>query len=260
LLIGGVDHVRGTTARHWNATFRFIVTVATCLQTVHAGPPYVTDDPEPTETHQFENYLYVQATHAVSSSPYPGVGIEINYGAFANTQLSWAIPLNPNPGPGGMGQVWAPLGGGIKYRLIQEDSEGWRPQVAVFPQIFIPIGSASHSTPITELLPIWLQKSFGPWTTFGGGGFTRNPGTTNRNFAVYGWALQRQINDKLEFGVELFGQSHDTAADHGSTAAGIATLYDLDETWHLIGSVNSSIAGARENDEFSYNLALKWTH
>jgi hypothetical protein len=249
-----------TAARNRNATFLHFFLVATCLQSVQAGPPYVTDDPEPTDTHQFENYFYVQGTRAAGSFADPGVGIEINYGAFANTQLSWSIPLNLNPGPGGMGQVWAPFGGGIKYRFVQEDSEGWRPQVAVFPQIFIPIGSAAHSNPITELLPIWLQKSFGPWMAFGGGGYTRNPGSNNRNFAVYGWALQRQISHKLELGVELFGQTHDAAEDHGSTAAGFAALYDLDETWHLIGSVNTSIAGARESDKFSYNLALKWTH
>jgi hypothetical protein len=105
-----------------------------------------------------------------------------------------------------------------------------------------------------------VQKSLGLWTAFGGGGYARQPGTNNRNFAVYGWALQRQVNDKLELGVELFGQTHDTAEDHGSAAAGFAALYDLNETWHLVGSVNTSIAGAGENDRFSYNLALKWTH
>ncbi len=249
-----------TVVRNRTASFTCIFLVATCPQAVHAGPPYVTDDPEPTDTHQFENYLYVEGTRAAGSFPAPGVGIEINYGAFTNTQLSWSFPLNLNPTPGGMGEVWAPLGGGVKYRFIQEDPKGWRPQVAIFPQVFIPIGSASHSTPTTELLPLWVQKSFGPWTAFGGGGYTRNPGTNNRNFAVYGWALQRQINRKLQMGVELFGQTQDTVPDHGSTAAGLAALYDLNETWHLIGSVNTSIAGAGENDRFSYNIALKWTH
>jgi hypothetical protein len=243
-----------------NARFLYICLAATRLQSVAAGPPFVTDDPEPTDTHQFENYLYVQSTNTSGSFSGPGVGLEINYGAFDNTQLSWSVPLNPNPGPGGMGLVWAPLGGGIKYRFIQEDSDGWRPQVAVFPQIFIPVGSASHSSPTTELLPIWLQKSFGAWTIFGGGGYTRNPGEDNRNFAIYGGALQRQINHQLALGVEIFGQTHDTATDRGSTAAGLAALYDLNETWHLIGSVNTGIAGNAESDRFSYNLALKWTH
>jgi len=219
----------------------------------------VTDDPEPTELHQFENYLYLQGTRAVGSFSDPGVGVEINYGAFEDTQLSVSVPLNPNPGPGGIGLVWAPLGGGVKYRFIEEDRDGWRPQLALFPQVFVPIGAASHSVPTTELLPVWLQKAFGNWTTFGGAGFTRNPGKGNRNFAIYGIAVQRQMNDHFAVGVELFGQTQDAIDARGTTAAGLGALYDFDETWHLIGSANVAVAGAMENDRYSYNLAVKWT-
>jgi hypothetical protein len=225
-----------------------------------AGPPYVTDDPEPTDTGQFENYLYSQGARTSSQAINPGVGIEINYGAFEDTQLSWAVPLNPNPGPGGMGVVWTPLGGGVKYRFIEEDDDGWRPQVAFFPQIFIPVGSASHVTPTTELLPIWIQKSFGSWMTFGGGGFTNNPGAGNRDYLIYGWALQNQITDKLALGGEVFGETRDSISDHASTAVGLAALYDFNDTWHLVGSINTGIVKARQSDEFSYNFALKWTH
>ena len=73
-----------------------------------AGPPYVTDDPEPTETGHFENYLYMQGTRVSGQGFDPGVGIEIDYGAFANTQLTVTLPINPNPGPGGIGLSWAP--------------------------------------------------------------------------------------------------------------------------------------------------------
>lgn len=224
-----------------------------------AGPPFVTDDPEPTETGHFENYLFAEGTHADEAYHYPAAGVEINYGAFENTQLSWSLPLNTNPGPGGMGQVWEPLGGGIKYRFVQEDEKGWRPQAGFFPQVFIPIGAESHTGHVTELLPIWIQKSYGPWTSFGGGGFTRNPGTGNKNFISYGWTVQRQLNDRLALGVEVFGQTRDAAGDRGSTAAGFGWLYDFSETWHLVGSVNTAIAGQSQSDYFSYNLALKWT-
>jgi hypothetical protein len=155
--------------------------------------------------------------------------------------------------------VWAPLGGGVKYSFIQEDDNGWQPQVGIFPQIFIPVGSASRSTPTTGLLPIWIQKSFGTWTTFGGSGYTNNPGAGNRNFIIYGWALQHQITDNLALGGEVFGQTRDSASDRASTAVGMAALYDFNDTWHLIGSVNTGIVQARQSDQFSYNLALKWT-
>jgi hypothetical protein len=225
-----------------------------------AGPPYVTDDPEPTDTGQFENYLYVQGTRAQGAFAAPEAGIEINYGAFPETQLSASVPLNPNPGPGGMGLVWAPLGTGVKYRFLDEDENGWRPQAAIFPQVFIPVGSASHTTPTTELLPIWLQKSFGAWTSFGGAGFVNNPGAGNRDFEIYGWALQRQVTNNLQLGGEVFGQTRSSASQAASTAVGLAVLYDFSDEWHIVGSVNTGIADAREADRLSYNLALKWTH
>lgn len=250
----------GAAKRSQKCTFTCIFFFAGCFGSASAGPPYVTDDPEPTDLHQFENYFYLQGTRAAGSFSDPGIGIEINYGAFENIQLSLSVPLNPNPGPGSIGLVWAPLGGGIKYRFIQEDRDGWRPQVALFPQVFVPIGSASHAAPTSEFLPVWLQESFGPWTTFGGSGYTRNPGSGNKNFALYGWAIQRQMNAKFALGVELFGQTKDTIQGRGITAAGVGALYDFDETWHLIGSANIAIAGARESDRYSYNLAVRWNH
>jgi hypothetical protein len=223
-----------------------------------AGPPYVTDDPEPTDTGHWENYLFVEGTRAGGQFGGPPVGVELNYGAFTDTQLTFSFPLNPDPGAGGMGLVWAPLGGGIKYRFIEEDEDGWRPQVAFFPQIFVPVGTAARTSPTTELLPIWMQKSFGPWTMFGGGGFTNNPGAGNRDFANYGWALQRQVSSDFALGVEVFGQSRDSDADRGAAAVGLAGLYDFSDEWHLVGSVNTGIV-YRPADEYSFNLALKWT-
>jgi hypothetical protein len=224
-----------------------------------AGPPYVTDDPEPTDTGHFENYLFVEGTRAGHEFGGPPVGIEINYGGFADTQLTLSVPLNPDPGPGGMGIVWAPLGGGVKYRFIEEDEDGWRPQVAFFPQISIPVGSAAHNSPTTELLPIWLQKSFGPdWVVFGGGGYTNNPGTDNRNFVNYGLAVQHQFTPTLALGCEVFGQGRDSVEDRPSTAVGLAAQYDLSDEWHLIGSVNTGVIN-RTADEYGFNLAVKWT-
>ncbi len=225
-----------------------------------AGPPYITDDPEPTETGHWENYLFTEGVRTADQKIVPAAGVELNYGAFENTQLTASFPLNPNPGPLGMGVVWAPLGVGVKYRFIQEDEDGWMPQVAFFPSVSIPVGPANAGAPVTELLPIWMQKTFGAWTVFGGGGYTNNPGPGNRDFANYGIALQNQVADNLVLGVELFGQGKDAFDSHPSTAVGLAALFDFDENWHLVGSVNTGIVNARESDQFSYNLALKWTN
>jgi len=224
-----------------------------------AGPPYVTDDPEPTDTGHFENYFFVEGTRAGAPFGSPAVGVELNYGPVADTQLTASFPLESNPGTVGLGNVWAPLGVGVKYRFVEEDENGWRPQVAFFPSIAIPVGNAAHDSPTTELLPIWMQKSFGrDWVVFGGGGFTNNPGAGNRDFVNYGLAVQHQFTEKLALGCEVFGQSRDSADDAATTAVGLAAIYDLSDEWHLIGSVNTGVI-SHEADEVGFNLAVKWT-
>jgi hypothetical protein len=240
--------------------WRLLLALAVFAPSVaHAGPPYVTDDPEPPEVGHWENYLYSEGASTANQSMRAEAGIELNYGAFENTQLSLSLPLNFNPGPGGMGTVWAPLGGGVKYRFIEEDKDGWRPQIGIFPQVFVPVGSLNHGAPVTEFLPIWMQKSLGKWTTFGGAGYMFNPGAENRNYVAYGWALQRQLWDNFSMGVEVFGQTRDNIHDRPATAAGIAAEYDFSERWHVVGSVNTGIAAAAQSDRLSYNVALKWT-
>ena len=95
-----------------------------------------------------------------------------------------------------------------------------------------------------------MQKSFGAWTTFGGGGYTNNPGSGNRNYVIYGWALQRQVTDALALGGEVFGQTRASIGGRASAAIGLAALYDFNKTWHLIGSVNSGIVDARQSVVF----------
>jgi hypothetical protein len=226
---------------------------------VLAGPPFITDDPEPTDTGHFENYLYVQGTRAGGATSGPAEGIEINYGAAPDTQLTLSVPIDSNPGAGSMGSLYAPLGAGVKYRFIEEDDDGWRPQVAVFPQIAFPVGSASRSVPTTLLLPLWAQKSSGAWTCFGGGGIVINPGGANRDFLVYGGALLRQIDDRLQIGLESFGASRSATATGAGTAIGLGAILDLSEHWHLIGSVNAGLVNARGADAGSYVFAVKWT-
>jgi hypothetical protein len=134
-----------------------------------AGPPFRTDDPEPVEYGHYEFYTFFSGTHVTGDRSGVGPGFELNYGLIPEGQFHVVAPLafdNPSGSPSQFGIGDTELG--FKYRFIREDEKGWRPQVGVFPFLEVPTGDqnlglgAGHWR---EYLPLWVQKSFGDWTT-----------------------------------------------------------------------------------------------
>ena len=132
-----------------------------------AGPPFTTDDPQPTDYKQFEIYLYSEGTHSAGNTTGTLPGIEINYGAAPNLQVSIAIPLAYDRGENhGARMSYGATEIGVKYRFIEEDETGWQPQVSFYPSAEIPIGDSDRPAGIGGghtrfFLPLWTQKSFG---------------------------------------------------------------------------------------------------
>lgn len=230
-----------------------------------AGPPYSTDDPEPTDYRSFEIYMYSAGTHADGNTSGTLAGLEINYGAAPNLQLSVAVPFAYDKGVGhGTLYGYGATEFGVKYRFMQEDDDGWTPQVSFYPSAEIPIGDSDRPQGIggghaRYFLPLWAQKSWGPWTTFGGGGYWINPGNGDRNYWFMGWALQRQMTANFSMGAEIFHQTEDTVRSEESSGMNIGAIYDLSNRWHLVGSVGTGVQNARHTDETTYYLAVKWT-
>jgi hypothetical protein len=143
----------------------------------------------------------------------------------------------------------------------------WWPQVAVFPLLEVPTGDVNKGLGATgearEFLPIWLQKDFGKWTTYGGGGYWNNPGDGNNNYWFVGWLLQRKITDKLTLGGELFHQTADTIittpTNKGSTGFNLGGTYDFSDNYHLLFSAGRGIQNAETSNLFSYYVAFQWT-
>jgi hypothetical protein len=136
----------------------------------------------------------------------------------------------------------------------------------------LPTGDATHglgSGRTHEFLPIWLQKDFGKWTTYGGGGYGHNPGPGNKDYWFVGWLLQRQVTDDLALGGEIFHQTASTTARPGDvgyplgakdlTAFNLGGVYDLSEHYHLLFSGGRGLQNADSGDAFSYYLGLQWT-
>ena len=228
-----------------------------------AGPPFQTDDPDPVEYQRFEAYLFELS----DSTPAGGTNLEapafeMNWGAVPDLQLHVVIPLVTNfaasDGPAYTGLGDTELG--AKYRLIKESEK--IPEIGIFPFIELPSGDASHGLGVGSTwyrLPLWIQKSWGPWTTYGGGGEVFASASGYNNYLFAGWLAQKKLSENLTLGAELFSHGAEGAAStstSSSTMLDIGGYYSFTPDYQLLFAAGHSIAGQAET--YTY-LSLYWT-
>lgn len=235
-----------------------------CGARMWAGPPFQTDDPEPVDFRHYEFYQF----GAVDSTPVEtdavGPALEFNWGAVPNVQLHVVLPFGASvpgnhlayaaedrgQGPAHYGLVDMELG--VKYRFVNETSH--RPQIGVFPMVEAPTGDSDRGLGIGKVwykLPVWIQKSWGPWTSYGGGGYEIVPQDGYRNFAYAGWLVQRDIGKKLTLGAEFYTHQSEGMAAPQFQAAGMVDVggyyYFKNPGLQLLFSYGHSVAGQTEN-------------
>jgi hypothetical protein len=213
-----------------------------------AGPPYVTDDPEPVEYRHWEVYLASIFTKQPDAWTATAPHIEINYGAVPNVQLHTILPLTLYaPGEGANSYGYGDTELGVKYRFVQESD--WRPQIGTFPLLEVPTGSRARnlgSGHLQTFLPIWLQKSVGPWTTYGGAGYWINPGTDKRNWWYTGILIQRSVLPNLAPGFEIFYQTPQEVGGPSETRFSVGFVWDLSDLQHIMASAGRGIEGPNQ--------------
>jgi hypothetical protein len=176
------------TVRLLNALALASLLLFTVAGRAEAGPPYQTDDPEPTAYRHYEIYVFssydADASHAADATL---PSLEINYGLMPNVQFSVTAPFAAARVPGtaynaGLGDAEIAL----KVRFLQEGPG--RPQASFYPAIELPTGNATlglgGGLP-KVFLPIWLQKTNGAWTYFGGGGVWHQSGDRQPRLHVH---------------------------------------------------------------------------
>ena len=153
-----------------------------------AGPPYVTDDPFPTEYKHFEIFLASEYSRDVNGNGGTLPHLEVNYGPAPDVQIGFTIPYTWNQDNGasrehGLGDI--EVSG--KYQFIHETKTV--PAVAFFPSYKSHTGDDNKGLGTganSYFLPIWIGKNWGDWTSFGGAGYTitDSPDTKNTWFLV----------------------------------------------------------------------------
>jgi Putative MetA-pathway of phenol degradation len=200
-----------------------------------AGPPFLTDDPEPTDTGHWEIYAPLFEAEGNGADFSGAVGAEINYGPVKDVQLTVGLPIAYTHDRSGYRWGAGDLEASLKYRFFHDEAA--KVQIAVFPGVSLPTGSNGMSAGhVTALLPVWAQKDFGKWSVFGGGGYAINPGAGNRDYWTGGVALTRQVGDRLLLGVEGDRQGAATIGARASTNLGLGMVYDLPGPLRLLAS------------------------
>jgi len=234
-----------------------------------AGPPYITDDPEPVELHHWEIYAFSAGAFDGRGATGQGPALEVNYGAAPNLQLHLIAPLAYDAPPGspmtmGIGDTEL----GFKYRFVTPGKDDWFPQVGIFPLLEVPTGDARRGLGagyVQGFIPVWIQKDLGKWTTYGGGGYWINPGPDNRNFWFAGWLLQRQVTDKLALGAEVFHTTSNQVGRPETTGFNLGGQYDFTDHYHLLfsagqgGQLYAVDAAAVSPRAETYYVAFQWT-
>lgn len=224
-----------------------------------AGPPFLTDDPEPVDYQHSEFYAFgtYDKTPDGSSTALPA--FEYNYGVFPEIQLHLIIPFTTvsatgAPTQSGLGDTEI----GVKYRFVDETDD--RPQIGIFPMVEAPTGNAARGLGNGQVwyrLPLWIQKSWGSWTSYGGVGYAINHATGMQNSWFSGWLLQRDLSETITLGGELFRQQADTQGGEGTTLVNLGGYYNMTGCGcSLLFSGGHSIAG--ESQKIAY-LGLYWT-
>jgi hypothetical protein len=235
------------------------LTAALSPAAAYAGPPYVTDDPQPTERGHWEIYGYVSGTHVAGDTAGEG-GFDINYGAAPDLQLTLVLPAGYDSADGGRvgrGAVEA----AVKYKVLHQSPGSWLPDVAVFPRVFLPTASARFaSTRPNLLLPVWAEKDFGAWSLFGGGGWQYNPGPGERNFWISGVGLTRALTPRLSLGGEVFHHTRDAVDARPLSGVNLGVTYRLNEHWAVLASGGPGIQNAPDEGESDFYVALEATY
>src|ERR1700722_12270040 len=223
-----------------------------------SGPPFLTDGPEPVDMGHFEFYLFQTLDQSGENTRIQAPAVEFNWGALPDLQLHLLSSLTYfSPGGNlsayGLGDTEA----GIKFRFIQEESSN--PQIGIFPVVEIPTGNAARGLGngvAWVKLPLWIQKSWGPWTTYAGGGYAWNGASGARDYPFGGWLIQRDLGPDFTLGAEIFAQGRDTDADQGFFLANLGGQFNFSKEFSLLFSGGHSIVG--DNHTVMY-LGLYWT-
>lgn len=198
-----------------------------------AGPPFNTDDPVPVDFMHWEIYVASSYQFGKYDDNATLPHFEVNYGAVQDVQLH--VLTGPgyakSDGEHQYGFMTAEIG--AKYRFYDDEADNF--QVGIFPILELPTTSRESivgSDHLQTFLPVWLQKSWGKFTTYGGAGYWINSGQNSRNSVFTGWQAQYDFTEMFSLGGEIYYESPDTNDGESDASFKVGGIVNLNEENH----------------------------
>jgi hypothetical protein len=226
---------------------------------IMAGPPFHTDDPEPVDLHHWEFYCASQIMRDHDGISGTAPHFEINYGIFQETQIHVIVPFSFNhPLTGNSEYGPGDVELGLKYRFVNETSSA--PQIGIFPLIEIPSGNADKGlgAGTTQFFfPVWLQKSWGRWTSYGGGGCLFDLTSCPINSWFIGWEGQRDLSQVITIGAEVFSTIVPFESQENELAFNIGAVLNFNDRHHFLFSAGRDMIGHNDLSLYAaYQLTI----
>ena len=220
---------------------------AACPLAVWAGPPYLTDDPDPIDYQTYEIIPAYAVDRSSDGEEIAGPVADFNYGIAPDMHLNVQPGfVHELPGAGPSESGFTDLRLALKWRFHQESEDS--PAIAIYPAVVLPTGNAARGLgngQVSYQFPIWFEKNWGTgWSSYGGVGWTLNRAPGRRDYWYGGWLLQKQLNDTWNLGGEIYSQASDAQGSAGWTAMNLGGGYKLSPQASLIFSFGHSFAGA----------------
>jgi len=240
--------MRGRAVLPWRVALPRLLAVAVLLVAAQpralAGPPYLTDDPDPVDWQQWEIYIanLYQRLDGESSGSLPLV--EVNYGIAPQVELHSQIALDADYSGYGAGghHGLSDLELGVEWRFVTETDR--RPEISCYPTLEIPTTQRGFSSSHAQLfLPVWAGKTMGRATVYGGGGYWINPGSGNRDYAFMGIATEVVLIGSWTAGGELYHSTRAGTDIPAQSGFNLGSTVDLTNHLEVLASAGHSLGG-----------------
>lgn len=171
-----------------------------------AGPPFVTNDPDPPEPGQWEiNLPWSMERSRDGSARGEFVRVDVNYGYDRYTQLSIEMPTTYQvPAEGGLRFGAGDVLLEYKRRFGTDAEAGY---FGVNPQLTLPTGDAARGLGAgraTLQLPLLYQKQWDNTVVYGDARYKWQAGEQGKSHWFFGLAFEHAVTGRLKLGTELY--------------------------------------------------------